>query len=79
MGFWVFVFFVFFLLPGVSKGCCLEVFKYLASKKHGTFVTPGRVLTKTQKKHLKDLVVGILTIFVLEKNRTQPRFQEVLV
>ena len=28
--------------PGVSKGFCLEVFKYLrASKKHGIFVTPG--------------------------------------
>ena len=29
--------------PGVTRtGCCLEVFKYLrASKKHGTFVTPG--------------------------------------
>ena len=28
-------------IPGVSKGCCLEVLKYLrASKKHGTFV-PG--------------------------------------
>ena len=27
--------------PGVSKGCCLEVFKYIrASKKH-SFVTPG--------------------------------------
>ena len=30
--------------PGVSKGCFLEVFKYLrASKKHGTFVTPRKV------------------------------------
>ena len=28
-------------VPGVSKGCCMEVFKYLrASKKH-SFVTPG--------------------------------------
>ena len=28
-------------IPGVSKGCCLEVVKYLrASKKH-SFVTPG--------------------------------------
>ena len=32
-------------VPGVSKGCCLEVFKYLrASQKHGTFVTPGSCL-----------------------------------
>ena len=30
-----------FTVPGVSKGFCLEVFKYLkASKKH-SFVTPG--------------------------------------
>ena len=30
-------------MPGGSKGCCLEVFKYLrASKKH-SFVTPGEV------------------------------------
>ena len=29
-------------IAGVSKGCCLEVFQYSrASKKHGTFVTPG--------------------------------------
>ena len=29
-------------IPGVSKGCFLEVFKYSrASKTHGTFVTPG--------------------------------------
>ena len=29
------------VIPGVSKGCCLEVFEYLrASKKH-FFVTPG--------------------------------------
>ena len=31
----------YFKEPGLSKGCCLEVFKYLrASKKH-SFVTPG--------------------------------------
>ena len=35
---------LYILLPGVSKGCFLEAFKYLrASKKHGTFETPGIV------------------------------------
>ena len=27
--------------PGVSKGCCLEVFKYLRVSKKHSFVTPG--------------------------------------
>ena len=41
-------------LPGVSKDCCLEVFKYLrASKKHGTFVTPGT----NQKGFLQELIL----------------------
>ena len=28
---------------GVSKGCCLEVFKYLRVSKKHSFVTPGLV------------------------------------
>ena len=28
-------------IPGVSKGCCLEVFKYLRVSKKHSFLTPG--------------------------------------
>ena len=29
------------VLPGVSKGCCFEVFKYSRASKRHSFVTPG--------------------------------------
>ena len=58
--------------PEVSKGCCLEVFKYLkTSKKHGTFVTPGIVFVPSSGlKNKKNIRLKVFEVYKVEKTTT---------